>query len=640
MQSAINKSVLLIRCVFLFLLLAFAAKAQTTKVSGKITDALTHESLPFVTINFKGTKIGTTSDMDGNYLLETYYASDSLRFSLIGYKSKTVFIKKDKVKQMDISLHPSETDLREVVVNAKDFENPAWRIIRATIANKDINNKAKLDAYEYEVYNKLEFDMKNFQAKLRKNIFLRPFRFIFNYVDTIDNDYYLPLFISESLSEFYYRKTPSQKKEIIKATKTGGIQNESVSRLMGDSYQNINVYDNDIMVFGRSFVSPVSNAGFAFYRYYLVDSAYLNNRYCYKISFQPKRKQELTFGGEMWINDTTFAIKNVEAGIAKDANINYIQNFSFKQEYNQVQKEVWMLTSDHLNFEAAIIIPHKLRKQHFVGKKVSTYQNFKINELREANFYAKPDNIIMQDSSFAKPDEYWILNRHDSLSQHDKDVYTIADSIPKIPIFKFYTNVVKGYNSWGVVDFGPYFTTYSFNALEGNRFKLSARTNTKFHKHFGMDGYAAYGTSDHVFKYGGKVNYYFKRIPRSLLSVGYREDVEQFGLALGVFKEDNIITSALRRTAIRSYNKVREVNVFFEKDWFNGFGNKFQFKRKELIPVGDLEYDSENTVGQLVNIDKITTVEFSVHTRFAYSERFLGGNFHLTQWLDVSILRW
>ena len=616
--------------LFLFFLCGLGTpglQAQTTTVSGRVIDAETKEPLPFVTINFKGTKIGTLSDDAGNFSLETYFATDSLRFALIGYRSRSYFIKRDKSNRLQVELKPSGTDLKEVVVNAKDFENPAWRIIRSCIANKSINNRSKLDAYEYEAYSKIEFDLKNFSEKLRKNIFIRPFRFIFNYVDTIDSNYYLPFFISESLSDFYFRRNPSQKKEIIRGTKTGGMQNESVSRLLSDTYQNINVYDNDILIFGRAFVSPVSNAGFAFYRYYLQDSAFIDNRYCYKISFQPKRKQELTFAGELWINDTTFAVKKVQAGIAKDANINYIQSFEFRQEYMHVQKEVWMLQKDELNFEAAILIPHKLRKQHFIGSKLSSYKNFVINQEREAEFYLNPENIVMQDSSNNKPNDFWTQNRHDSLTKHDKNVYLISDSIPKVPLFKFYLNVVKGYNSWGVIDFGPYFTTYSFNAWEGNRFKLSARTNTKFHKHFGLEAYTAYGTSDESIKYGLKANYYFKRIPRSLLSAGYRDDVEQFGLAPGIFKDDNIITSALRRANIRSYNRVHEVNLIFEKDWFNGFGNKFQFKRKELIPLGDLVYDSENTLGQLVNVNKITTVEFSLHTRFAYSERFIGGNF-------------
>jgi hypothetical protein len=91
-------------------------------------------------------------------------------------------------------------------------------------------------------------------------------------------------------------------------------------------------------LFGRAFVSPVSNAGFAFYKYYLLDSAFIENRFCYKVSFQPKRKQELTFAGEMWINDTTFAIKNIEAGIVKDANINYIQSFVFKTRIQSSSK--------------------------------------------------------------------------------------------------------------------------------------------------------------------------------------------------------------------------------------------------------------------------------------------------------------
>ena len=512
-------------------------------------------------------------------------------------------------------------------MNAKDFENPAWRIIRATIANKDINNKAKLEAYEYENYNKIEFDMKNIRDKMRHNILLRPFKFIFNYVDTVDSNNYLPLFISETLSDFYFRKSPASKREIIKATKTAGFENESVSRLSGDTYQNINIYDNDILVFGRAFVSPVSNAGFAFYRYYLLDSAFIGNRYCYKINFKPKRKQELTFEGNMWINDTTFAIKNVQAGIVKDANINYIQSFDFEQEYNQVEKEVWMLTSDKLNFEAAILIPHKLRKQHFVGKKTASYKNFKINQPKENAFYASRENIVMEDSVMEKPEDYWVTARHDSLTRHDKNVYLISDSITKIPLFKAYTNIIRGYNSWGIIDFGPYFTTYSFNKLEGNRFKASARTNTKFHKHFGLDGYVAYGTSDFTYKYGAHATYYFNRVPRSLLSLGYKDDVEQFGLSQNLFREDNIITSALRRNPTRYYNRVKEINFYFEKEWFNGFSNKFQFKRRELIPIGDLSYDVATNVGQFINVNRINTVEFSVHARYAYNEKFVGGDF-------------
>src|SRR5690606_636538 len=143
-------------------------------------------------------------------------------------------------------------------------------------------------------------------------------------------------------------RSPKNQKEIVKATKVSGVENESINQFLGDMYQNVNIYDNELVIFNKSFTSPISAYCLAFYDYGLMDSAWIEGKWCYKLQFFPRRKNELLFFGEMWINDTTYAVKKVEATIAEGANINWIKDFKVMQEYSEIEKEVWMLTKDAL----------------------------------------------------------------------------------------------------------------------------------------------------------------------------------------------------------------------------------------------------------------------------------------------------
>ncbi len=328
--------------LFAFLLIALTAvtsltKAQTTKVSGKVVDIISREPLPFINVVFKGTTAGTTTDFDGNYTLTTDKPSDSLIFTYIGYDRLAIKIKRGETQQFNVGLNASTVALKEVVI--KPGENPAHAILKKVIANKPLNDREKLDYYQYEVYNKIEFDINNINDKFKKSAVIKPFKFVFDNIDSsnIAEKPSLPLFLSESISELFYRKKPKVTKEVIKATKVAGVDNESVSQFTGDLYQNVNIYDNAILVFGKNFTSPVSDAGLFFYRYYLIDSMIVDGKYCYQIQFKPKRKQSLCFVGNMWINDTTFAIKRLEMNMAGDANINYINTFNVVQDYQNVE---------------------------------------------------------------------------------------------------------------------------------------------------------------------------------------------------------------------------------------------------------------------------------------------------------------
>lgn len=325
------------RYVFIFLLgvlINQASYGQLTKIMGSVVNKETGEPMPYVNIIFNDRAIGITSDFDGKYSIETKNPGDSLIATFIGFEKEIIIVEKGKFQIINFEMIPHEFELQPVVIVAG--ENPAEILLKKIIENKPNNNPDKFDAYEYEAYNKIQVDISNVSTKMKEWKIFRSFEFIFDYVDTssVNGKTYLPVFLSETLSNLYFRKNPRSSLEKIQATKMSGIDNESISKFLGDKFQNTNVYDNYILLFEKNFISPIADFGLNYYRYYLIDSAYHDNKWCYKVMFKPRRKQTLTFTGNYWVHDTTFAIKDIELKIADDANINYINDFFISKTYN------------------------------------------------------------------------------------------------------------------------------------------------------------------------------------------------------------------------------------------------------------------------------------------------------------------
>ncbi|MCH7535412.1 MAG: carboxypeptidase-like regulatory domain-containing protein, partial [Bacteroidetes bacterium] len=379
-----------------FMLLATGSFAQQTIVRGRILDANTQQGVPYANIQFVGTSVGTISDINGDYKLETDLNVDSLQISYLGYLPQSIAIARHVKQQVNVRLIKSNVQLNEIKIIAGP--NPALAIIKKMVENKKENDKSRLDYYEYEVYNKIEFDMYNLPQKLMNRKIMSPFKFMMSSMDTIDGKSYLPFFLIESLSEVYYQKNPEIKREIIKGTKISGAKNESVVKFMGDMYQHFNIYDNYIYLFNKNFISPAANNGTFYYKYYLTDSTYLGNFWCYKIRYVAKRKQELTFEGHMWIADSTWAIKKSNLKISEGANINYVNDVVIEQEYVLIDHKGWMLARDNIKVDFNVTKKAK-RMIGFIGQKSTFYTNIKVNQRRADEFYKIGENIVVEEGS-------------------------------------------------------------------------------------------------------------------------------------------------------------------------------------------------------------------------------------------------
>ncbi|MFT5859719.1 MAG: hypothetical protein ACI865_001823 [Flavobacteriaceae bacterium] len=623
------------RALFLFfiIIISFSAFSQKTKVEGAVTDALTGELMPFVTVRFKDSKIGTYTDSLGKYFFETYYATDSLEFSFSGYLRVTQPIRLDEEQIIDVTLPVFISEYDEVSIIAPD-EFPSTTLHKKVIANKRINDKEKLDSYEYEVYNKVQLDLNNIGEKFTERGIVQRLDIVMAYLDSADNGKnFLPVILSENVSKFYFKNKPKKKKEVVSATRISGVENLQLNQFLGDMYLDINIYDNFINIFNKSFISPVANSARSFYRFYLEDSTYIGNQWCYKLRFEPKRTGDMTFVGEMWIHDTTYAVKRFKADIAPSVNINYVQGLYIEHDFNMVAPEVWMLTEEKMI--ADLKITKKTDIYGFFGRRHSLRKNYVINTPQNPDFYKSNSTVEMLEGADQRSDEYWAKIRHEPLTEEEEGIDNMIDSLNEVPFFKFLKKAIymasTGYYQAGKIEIGNAYSFLSINPVEKTRIALALRTANAFSRTVELGGRIAYGFGDKRFKYGGTIRINTSKKKRGLLSAYYNYDIEQIGQSPTAASIGSTFNSLLRTGPLDKLTFVQKAGFTFEKDIRKDVILFTGYSLKEYTALGTANYLRPNpSTGLNDTINNIRTGEFIFRYRWAKDEEFISGAFDRT----------
>ena len=620
---------------YLLLILLFVgliplhSNAQLTKIRGVVIEEATGEPIPFANVFFKNTTIGVSAGFDGQFSIETEKATDTLVASALGFYHEFVGIKKGVFQNVKFHLKASEVSLNEVEIFAES--DPALIIFNKMMENKEKNNPREFEYFEYRLYNKIELDANNVNERLQKNRFMKKFQVVFQYVDTsvINGKAYLPVFLSESVSRVYQRAKPQTTKEIVLASQISGFDNESISQFAGGLYQQVNIYDNHIIIFEKNFVSPVSNFGRASYDYIVLDTVLLNNKNCFHLMFKPRRKQELTFVGEMWVHDSTFAIAKVDMKLAVDANLNFVNDIALSLEYDIVDGKHWVLSKDKIIMDFNMV-ENSSKVLGFFARRSSHYSDFKFNQPPPDSIFKQPVHLMMAKGHRDYSDVFWDNNRDVPLNRNEKGVYTMVDSVENIPIFKTYADAIylftTGYLSWGKFEFGPTFKTLSYNTTEGMRFRIGGRTNQNFSNRLRLLGYVAYGLEDQQIKGAGGAYYLLRKNPYRKIGGGFKYDLEQLGQRNVAFTDDNFISSLLRRSPNDKQSLVEGYKIYYDHEWYAGFSSKITFNQRKMYPVGGLEFEIWNGE-QYSAIEAIKTSEVSLKMRFAYKEKYFMGDF-------------
>lgn len=104
-----RKALLSLLCLFSF----FYVSAQSTKVTGKVSDATTQETLIGVSVSIKNSTIGTQTDVNGNYSINAP-ADATLVFTYIGYVTQEISVSGKTT--VNAVLAAANQSLSEVVV--------------------------------------------------------------------------------------------------------------------------------------------------------------------------------------------------------------------------------------------------------------------------------------------------------------------------------------------------------------------------------------------------------------------------------------------------------------------------------------------------------------------------------------------
>ncbi|MES2853399.1 MULTISPECIES: DUF5686 and carboxypeptidase-like regulatory domain-containing protein [unclassified Flavobacterium] len=520
-----------------FLLVSASAVFAQTKVSGIVVDK-SNQPIPFANVVFKGSSEGIVTNEDGKFYLESQKSYSILLISSVGFSEKEIVL--DKLVNYNFKIQLSEAEsLSEVVVFAgktSKKNNPALDILRKIWERKRKNGLYQFDQYQMEKYEKIEFDMNSIDSAFMKNKLFKGMEFIFNQMDTsrVTGKTYLPIFINESLNDVYGDNKLKKVKEKIKANKTSGFNgNQQILSFVKDLYSDYNIYNNYLTFFDKSFTSPLSKTGIDVYNYVLKDSAYIDNKWCYNIVFYPRRKNELTFKGDFWVNDSTYAIKKINMAVTKSANINWVKDIYLEQEFEVVSDSVFLLTKDYLMSDFAL--NKKENSKGVYGKRTSFYRNHQFNKEQPVAFY-KDEVNYMDDEVYNKSDEYWNENRFENLSKDELGVYKMLDTLQTVDKFKRLYSLVSilgsGYVEFKNFDYGPVFSTFGYNEVEGVRLRVGGRTYFGPNDPWRIQAYTAYGFDDDKFKYGLSGKWMVDKKNRIILSGGNRRDIEQIGASL------------------------------------------------------------------------------------------------------------
>ena len=409
-------------------------------------------------------------------------------------------------------------------------------ILRKIWERKRKNGLYQFDQYQMEKYEKVEFDMNTIDSAFMKSKLFKGMEFVFKHVDTsrVTGKTYLPIFINESLMDVYGNNKLKKVKEKLKANKNSGFSdNQQILSFVKDLYSDYDIYNNHMTFFDKSFTSPLSKTGIDTYNYILKDSAFIDKKWCYNIIFYPRRKNELTFKGDFWVNDTTFAIKKINMAVTKSANINWVKDIYIEQEFEVENDSVFLLTRDYMMSDFAL--RKKDESRGVYGKRTTLYQNHKFNIEKPASFYKEEVNYI-DNEVYNKSDKYWEENRFENLNKDEKGIYKMLDTLQTVKKFKRLYNLVSilgsGYIQFGHFDYGPIFSTFGYNQVEGIRIRTGGRTYFGPNDPWRLQGYTAYGFDDNKFKYGISGKWMVDKKNRIIISGGNRRDVEQIGASL------------------------------------------------------------------------------------------------------------
>jgi len=596
------------------LILPSVVTAQYVTIKGVVIDKNNNEPLAFVNIlSIEGW--GTTTDIDGKFAINTNTNNCCLRLTYVGYESLTYTVDFTKNEQQ-IALTPKIFDLEEVIIFPG--ENPAHRIIKNVVANRDINNPEKLDAFVYTSYDKMIFTIDTNSIIITDSALSDTnelkIRKLLNKQD---------LFLMETVTKRKYM-SPGLNQETVIATRVSGLKDPIVA-FMISQVQSTSFYDELIQIAGNDYINPISKGSTNKYFFLIEDTIYSETKdSIFVISFRPMKNTKFDgMKGFLHINNNRWAIQNVKAEPLNDTigiNIKIQQGYEFIQNH-------WFpvqLNTDII-FNMASASDGK-NNYPMIGKGRSYIRDINLNpELQKKDFgYYE---VEIEEGAAKRKGDYWKAYRIDSLTKREIETYRVIDSLGKAKNFDKMASTFQTLLTGRIpvsfvnIDINKFF---HYNDYEGFYLGLGLHTNQKASKIFSAGGFWGYGFRDESAKYGVDLSLNVHKPSESIIRIDAYNKVtpsgntEFFDDKFQLWRPEYFYEFFFKQM---NTTKGGELSYTFRvkplRDFKWNMGGRFQRKnsfKNYFFTSSDLPLDTITT---------FNTTDFNIGFRFAFREKIL-----------------
>lgn len=525
--------------------------------------------------------------------------------------------------------------LQELIVNPgkEKYEakhNPAVELMHRIRKEQKNGDPRRMDKYSFDQYDKITLGILDVSPEM-----LKKHDFLLDYMDTTSfgRRPVLNVLLNEKASTSLYSGGNDRRKIVERGKTSSGVSEMfdvgTVDVALEDILREVDVYDNDITLFGNKFPSPLSSTGTVHYRYYIADTLDVGGMRCIQLTFLPKVPTDFSFSGNLYVElgDSTGFIKKVSMKVPRTVNLNFIDNLYIEQEYEKDSLGNRQKIKDQLSADICLMEG----TQHLYANRTSKYENFsyrKRDDLSRA--YDMLGSYIAIESVTQSPDSFLPTIRGNSLSNSEENMSSFMSELRKIPFFywaeKAIVILVNGYIKTGKnskFDFGPVNTFISANPVEKVRFRVGGMTSANLSPHLFADGYVAYGIKDKKWKYKAELEYSFKKkkyhkneFPRNAVSATYMYDIDMIGQHYLYTNADNVFLSLKRkRDMLVTYRQLFRLEYNLELNnqlSFNVYGEHRKQEASPWLPFID---------GYGVELSHYRRTSFGLSVRFAPGER-------------------
>lgn len=626
--------------ILLFLTLAQVMSAQTIK--GVVVDEETGDTIPKTGVQYKNSNISTACDKNGFFTIERRN-DEYLTFSAVGYKTLSILIGPNTPSEMRITLKSETKRLNEVTIKAKRGKysrknNPAVELMKRVIAAKKRTDLSNHDYYQFNKYQKLTFAINDISPAQLENEKTQKKQWLINQIEVCqyNNKLILPLSVDETVTQNLFRKDPKNEKTIVLGQNTTGVNDliqtgDVLNTVIKDVFTDVDIYDDQIRLLQYPFTSPIGKDAIDFYRFYIVDTLYVDNDECYHLQFVPNNQQDFGFRGELWVlTDTTLHVKKCKLTLPKKTDVNFTDNLSILQEYTKLPNGEWALTTDDMIVEMSVV---KFMTK-FIVIRTTRMSNYAFNKIPDREFKGKA-KIKYDPNSKMRDDDFWATNRMVHLTNGESSMSSFITGLSNTKGFKYILFGLKalienfvetGKKSY--VDIGPINTMISTNFIDGLRTRLSAQTTANLSPYFFLSGYYARGWKSHKDYYKGQLTYSFNKkeympweFPKRTITFTSTYDVCSPSDKFMPTDKDNVFT-AFKWTEVDKMMFYNRQELAFEYEQYWGLKTTVKLKTEENEACGSLYFKPLATYGG-ASVNRIRTTEASFQLRYSPGETYV-----------------